>query len=147
MEELLAYAILLYEGIVTEEEYQEWLHALFLAYPDDRTLLDLECETNIQKAVIYIRTRADYGYLVLHPETFGRVLMEKLREYYARCTDLRQFGSKMYSLWESLPGNLQSMEPFWSLCYADAFPHWNDEAQTRSFFEIMLSYYEEDARG
>ena len=52
MEELLAYAILLYEGIVTEEEYQERLHALFLEHPDDRTLLDLECETNIQEAVI-----------------------------------------------------------------------------------------------
>ena len=143
MEELLAYAILLYEDIVTEEEYQERLDALFLGRPDDRTLLDLECETDIQEAVIYIRTRADYGYIGLHPETFGRVLMEKLRDYYTRCTDLRRFGSKMYSLWESLPGNLQNMEPFWSLCYADAFPHWNDEAQTRSFFEIMLSYYEE----
>ena len=92
MEELLAYAILLYEGIVTEEEYQERLHALFLAHPDDRTLLDLECETNIQEAVIYIRTRADYGYLGLHPETFGRALMEKLRDCYARCTDLRLYG-------------------------------------------------------
>ena len=58
MEELLAYANLLYEGIVTEEEYQERLHDLFLEHPDDRTLLDLECETDIQKAVIYIRTRA-----------------------------------------------------------------------------------------
>ncbi len=143
MEELLAYAILLYEDIVTEEEYQERLDALFLERPDDRTLLDLECETDIQEAAIYIRTRADYGYIGLHPETFGRVLMEKLRDYYTRYTDLRRFGSKMYSLWESLPGNLQNMEPFWSLCYADAFPHWNDEAQTRSFFEILLSYYEE----
>ena len=147
MEELLAYAILLHEGIVTEEEYQERLHDLFLEHPDDRTLLDLECETDIQKAVIYIRTQADYGSIGLHPETFGRALMEKLRDYYTRCTDLRRFGSKMYSLWESLPGDLQSMEPFWSLCYADAFPHWNDEAQTRSFFEIMLSYYKEDVKG
>ena len=118
-----------------------------MAHPDDRTLLDLECETNIQKAVIYIRTRADYGYLGLHPETFGRALMEKLRDCYARCTDLRQFGHKMYSLWESLPGNLQNMEPFWSLCYADEPLTWGDEAQTRSLYETMLSYYEEDVRG
>ena len=59
MEELLAYAILLYEDIVTEEEYQERLDALFLERPDDRTLLDLECETDIQEAVIYIRTQLD----------------------------------------------------------------------------------------
>ena len=137
MDELLAYAILRCEGIVTEEEYQERLHALFLEHPDDRILLDLECETDIQKAVIYVRTWADYG----------RALMEKLRDYYARCTDLRQFGRKMYSLWESLPGDLQSMEPFWSLCYADDPLSWGDEVQTRSLYETMLSYYEEDVRG
>ena len=143
MEELLAYTILLYEEIVTEEEYQERLHALFLAHPDDRMLLDLECETNIQKAVIYIRTRADYGYLGLHPETFGRALMEKLREYYARCTDLRQFGSKMHSVWESLPGRLYNQEPCWTLSYADDPLSWGDEEQTRSFYERMFAYYEE----
>lgn len=146
MEELLAYAILLYEGIVTEEEYQERLHALFLAHPDDRTLLDLECETNIQEAVIYIRTQLDYGYIGLHPETFGRTLMKKLKDCYDRCTDLRQFGSKMHSVWESLPGNLQNMEPFWSLCYADDPLSWGDEAQTRSLYGTMLSYYEEDVK-
>ena len=143
MEELLAYTILLYEEIVTEEEYQERLHALFLAYSHDRTLLDLECETNIQEAVIYIRTRADYGYLGLHPETFGRALMEKLREYYARCTDLRQFGSKMHSVWESLPGRLYNQEPFWTLSYADDPLSWGDEEQTRSFYERMFAYYGE----
>ena len=144
MDELLAYAILLYEGIVTEDEYQERLHALFLEHPDDRMLLDLECETDIQKAVIYIRTRADYGCICLHPETFGRTLMKKLRDYYSSCTDLRRFGSKMYSLWESLPGNLYKQEPFWTLSYADDPLSWGDEVQTRSLYEKMLNYYEED---
>ena len=144
MEELLAYAILLYEDIVTEEEYQERLDALFLEHPDDRILLDLECETDIQEAVIYIRTQLDYGYIGLHPETFGRTLMKKLKDYYDRCTDLRQFGSKMYSVWESLPGRFYNQEPFWTLSYADDPLSWGDEEQTRSLYETMLSYYEED---
>ena len=72
MDELLAYAILLHEDVVAESEYQERLHALFLEHPDNDALLDLECETDIQKAVIYIRTQLDYGYIGLHPETFGR---------------------------------------------------------------------------
>ena len=46
MEELLVYAILLYEGLVTEAEYQQRLNALFLAHPEDHMLLDLECETD-----------------------------------------------------------------------------------------------------
>ena len=143
MEELLAYAILLYEDIVTEEEYQKRLDALFLEHPDDRILLDLECETDIQEAVIYIRTQLDYGYIGLHPETFGRTLMKKLKDYYDRCTDLRQFGSKMHSVWESLPGRLYNQEPFWTLSYADDPLSWGDEEQTRSFYERMFAYYEE----
>lgn len=142
MEELMAYAILLYEKIVTEAEYQERLDALFLAHPDDRMLLDLECETDIRKAVIYIRTRADYGYISLHPETFSRTLMEILKGYYAKCPDIREFGSKMYSLWESLPGNLQNQEPFEAFCYADNPLYWNNEAQSCSFYEIALAHYD-----
>lgn len=142
MEELLAYAILLYEKIVTEAEYQERLDALFLAHPDDRMLLNLECETDIRKAVIYIRTRADYGYISLHPETFSRTLMEILKGYYTKCPDIREFGSKMYSLWESLPGNLQNQEPFETFCYADNPLYWNNEAQSRSFYEIALAHYD-----
>ena len=142
MEELLAYAILLYANIVTEAEYQERLDALFLAYPENRMLLDLECETDIRRAIIYIRTRADYGYISLHPETFGRTLMEVLKGYYAKCPDIRKFGSKMYALWESLPGCLQDQDPFWTFSYADTPLCWNDEAQTRSFYEIALAHYE-----
>ena len=146
MEELFAYAILLYEGIATEAEYQERLDALFLEHPDDRMLLDLECETDIQEAVICIRTRADYGYIGLHPERFGRTLMKKLRDCYASCTDLRRFGSKMYSLWESLPSDLYDREPFWTLSYADDPLSWGDEAQTRALYEKMLNYYEGDGQ-
>lgn len=141
----MAYAILLYEGIVTEDEYQKRLHALFLEQPDNDMLLDLECETDIHRTILYIRTRIDY--LSLDVQKFGAVLMGILRDCYTQCSDLRRFGKKLYSIWESLPGYIQNEEPFWSLCYADDFPHWNDEAQTMSFFEIMLSYYEEETEG
>jgi hypothetical protein len=142
LDELLAYAILRCEGIVTEEEYQERLHALFLEHPEDRILLDLECETDIQKAVIYVRTWADYGHIGLHPDIFGRALMDKLKDYYSHCTDLRQFGKKLYSIWTCLPGYIQSEEPFWSLCHAGDPLSWGDEVQTRSLYEQMFSYYE-----
>ena len=142
MDELLAYAILFYEKIVTETEYQERLDALFLQNPEDELLLHLECETDIQKAIIYIRTRADYPRLGLHPESFGRALMERLKDYYARCSDIKSFADKMFSLWESLPGNLQKKEPFWTLSYADDPLSWGEESQTRSLYENMLTYYD-----
>lgn len=58
MEELLVYAILLYEKLATGNEYNERLDELFLNNPENDDLLYLECETDIKKAVIYIRTRS-----------------------------------------------------------------------------------------
>lgn len=140
MEELLVYAILLYEELITESEYSSRLDELFLSTPENEELLYLEWETDIKKAIIYIRTHMDYNNLDI--ERFGRVLMGKLKVIYGKCPDIRYFASRMYSLWESLPGNMQSIEPFWALCYADDPLSWGDEEQTRSIYEHMLSYYE-----
>lgn len=139
-EELLVYAILLYEGFATENEYNKRLDELFLSTPEDDDLLYLEWETDIKKAIIYVRTHVDYNNLDL--ERFGRILMSKLEAVYENCSDIKYFAGRMYNLWESLPGNIQNKEPFWTLCYADDPLSWGDEEQTRSIYEYMLSYYE-----
>ncbi|MDE7178130.1 MAG: hypothetical protein K2O59_09960 [Lachnospiraceae bacterium] len=141
MEELLVYAILLYEELVTEDEYSKRLDELFLKNPEDDDLLHLEWETNIQEAIIYVRTHIDYKNLDL--ERFGRMLMSKLKVVYANCLDIKCFANRMYSLWESLPGNIQDIEPFWTLSYADDPLSWGDEEQTRNIYEHMLGYYKE----
>ena len=85
MEELLIYAILLYEELATENEYNKRLDELFLSTPENddlfNDLLYLEWETDIKKAIIYVRTHIDYKNL--DPERFGRVLMSKLETIYA----------------------------------------------------------------
>ena len=139
MEELLVYAILLYEGLVTEDEYNKRLDELFLITPEDDDLLHLEWETDIKKAVTYVRTHIDYNNLDL--ERFGRMLMSKLKAVYVNCPDIKRFASRMYCVWESLPGNIQNIEPFWTLCYADDPLSWGDEEQTRSIYEHMFNYY------
>lgn len=146
MEELLVYAILLYQKLVTESEYNERLDELFLSTPENdtllyNTLLDLEFETDIKKAIIYLRTHFDY--INLNHEQFGKVLMSKLKKFYVNCSDIKYFASRMFGLWESLPGNLQDMEPFWMLSYADDPLSWGDEEQTRNIYEHMLNYYKE----
>lgn len=141
MEELLVYVILFYEGLVTENEYNEHLDELFLGTPENDDLLYLEWETDINKAIIYVRAHVDYKNLDL--EQFGRSLMDKLKVIYANCSDIKYFASRMYSLWESLPKNIQDIEPFWTLCYADDPLSWGDEEQTRNIYEHMLSYYKD----
>lgn len=141
MEELLVYAVLLDERLVTEEAYAKRLDELFLSNPENDDLLYLEWETDIKKAIIYVRTHIDYNHLDL--EQFGKILMSKLKAVYVKCPDIKRFASRMYSLWEGLPGNLQDIEPFWTLSYADDPLSWGDEEQTRSIYEHMLNYYKD----
>ena len=141
MEELLVYAILLDEELVIENEYGKRLDELFLNNPENNDLLYLEWETDIKKAITYVRTHIDYKNFNL--ERFGRILMRKLKMIYVNCSDIKYFANRMYSLWKSLPGNIQNIEPFWILCYADDPLSWGDEKQTRDIYEHMLSYYED----
>ncbi len=88
-----------------------------------------------------MRTHVDYKNLDF--ERFGKILMSKLKVVYVNCSDIKCFASQMYSLWENLPGNIQNIEPFWTLCYADEPLSWGDEKQTRNIYEHMLSYYKD----
>ncbi len=143
MEELLVYGILLYEELVTENEYNKRLDELFLSTPEKDDLFDdllyLESETDIKKAIIYVRTHIDYNNLDL--DLFGKILMSKLKEVYDNYSDIGEFAGRMFNLWESLPGNLQTIEPFWTLSYADDPLSWGDQEQTRNIYERMLYYY------
>lgn len=117
----MVYAILLYEELVTEDEYNKRRDELFLSTPEDDDLLYLEWETL---------------------EQFGRILMSKLKAVYVKCSDIKHFAGHSHSLWESLPGNIQNIEPFWALNYADDPLSWGDEEQARNIYEHMLNYYE-----
>lgn len=95
MEELLVYALLLYENIVPEEEYFKRLDELFLENPENDDLLYLEWETQVEKAIAYIGAHVHYK--SFDYELFGSIMMEKIKVYYekvltswillAKCTD------------------------------------------------------------
>ena len=63
MEEMLVYLILLFEELVAQNDYNKRLDELFLDNPENDDLLYLEWETDIRKAVIYIKTHIDYNNL------------------------------------------------------------------------------------
>lgn len=145
MEELLVLALLLLEDIIAPDVYEQRLDELFLNSSENEKisdfLLHLECETKIMPAIIYIRTHVYDN--PFREDQFGRLLMEKLQEYYQTQADsIKSFGDKMYSLWENLPGMLQNKEPFRILSYADDPLSWGDEELTRRIYEHMLHYYE-----
>lgn len=139
MEELLVFAFLLCEEMVSEEEYEKRLDELFLDCPENDDLLHLEWETDIVQTITYIRSHTNYD--SFNYELFGKILMERLKEYYEKCSDIKSFARKMYQLWEELPQDVQMKEPFWVLSYADDPLSWGDEEQTRELYEKMMNYY------
>ena len=64
MNELLAYAILLCEGIVSDGLFNVQLDKIFLESPNDGKLLELECMGNAEKAAASVRALLDYSKLV-----------------------------------------------------------------------------------
>lgn len=141
VEILLSYAILLYVRLMSDEEYKKNLDAQFLDHPDNDLLLELELKTLDIQATI--KTIFDYCLENnVDFDTFGCFLISKLEEiYYKDDMDIQLFGSKMYSIWRVLPSEIQSKEPFWTLCYADDPLSWGDESQTRELYQKMFKYY------
>ena len=149
MEELLPYAVLI-RGVICDgfpfgQMYEDKLHALFLAEPDNPDYLELELMGgDLPKAICYLWAHINWN--KFDQTRFGRALMDLIRPVY-HSMDIRSFGSWAYCVWESLPGGLQNTEPFFSLCYADDPLSWGDEAQSRGLYEKMLSFYDSPEAG
>lgn len=140
MEELLAYAYLIGEDLISYAIYEDKLNQMFLQNPTDEDLLELELLIrNKQETILYIRTHINYT--DMDYDRFGRTLCELLKPIY-ESMDIHKFGDVMYMLWESLAGNLQDMEPFRMLCYADDPLSWGDADLSKEIYEKMLNYYE-----
>ncbi len=135
----MVFALLLYEEMISEDQYWKKLDTLFLAHPDSEDLLYLESETDRGSAIHYLRMHMDFN--VFDCVHFGRVLMARIKEYYKNHSDLKSFSEKMYSLWRELPDNMRDKEPFFTLCYADDPLSYKDEKQSRNIYENMMGYY------
>lgn len=139
MEELLAYALLMTEGLLPWEAYQEMLHALFLQEPGNELLMDLECEKG---TLIYIQRYFNYGCPVFDRTAFGTALMGALGRAYEDCADLRKFSTKAYALWNILPADLQFEQPFWPLSYGDDCLDGCGEKEARALYEEAFGFYQ-----
>lgn len=138
MEKLLIYALLLGEGLITEEAYRKCLDELFMADPENANFLDLEWEPDAAKAVSYILAQTDYKHFA--PECFDKqLLMYKLRAAYTSCSDIKDFAARTYRLWLKLPEKVRDEEPFLTLCYAGDPLSYGDEEKAKSLYEKMFS--------
>ena len=140
MEELLAYVYLLSEDLIAFDVYENKLNEMFVKDIENEDLIELEyLSSSVKDTVVYIRTHINYNSMDINK--FGRQLFDLLKPIY-NTMDIENFANAMYSLWEGLAGNMQDIEPFWTLSYADDPLSWGDEKQTRKIYEKMLAYYD-----
>ena len=72
---------------------------------------------------------------------FGKLFLDELKVIYIEM-EIHSFAGKAYAAWNLIPKNIDQIEPFWTLSYADDPLSWGDEKQTREIYEKMFSYYE-----
>lgn len=141
MEELIVYAILCCVGYKKYDEYKEKLDQLFLQNPQNEVLLDLEGR-NYKDAMLHLFSLFNEKSLDLDIGLFSVMLMSKLKDIYTTEKNLKEFGKRMYQLWQYLPDELAKLEPFSILCYADDPLSWGDKKQCRELYEKAIYYYD-----
>jgi hypothetical protein len=143
-ERLLSYAILLKCGVITLDNYNEYLNEIFLQHPGNDLLLELQwCSVDAKKTINTIlehsrEAEIDYN-------MFGKLLFDELKVIYIKM-EIHSFAEKAHSVWNLLPKSIGQTEPFWTLSYADDPLSWGDEKQTREIYEKMFGYYENHER-
>ena len=133
-EQLAFYGVLLASGLCSLEEYNAFLHELFLASPENELLLELEmcssCEKDTVAKLLALRS--------LDRDAFAVILFSWLEELYRRNDrSLREFGALLYRVWQKLP-DFEYDQPFHQLNYIADDLEWRGEAAVRGEIERMF---------
>ena len=143
MEKLICKSLLWKIGLTDGNDYSKTLDEMFLSDVNNELLLELEgCSYDYDTAFDILQRFWKYECKNFSVDIFGRCLTEDLKTVYqSNVFHIEDFGRKCYSLWQHLPNELNTMEPFHTLCYADDPLSWGDEEQARKiykFFDIYL---------
>ena len=144
MESLIASALLWKNGLGTYDEYNKILDEKFLKNPDSAILLELEwCSSDCEKTFSIINNFWHYDYFQsFNADRFGEKLFSGLESVYmAHSVAINEFGSRCYQLWNCLPAEINQIEPFWTLGYADDCLSYGDESQCRELYEKAFLHY------
>lgn len=144
MEVLICKALLWKTGLSTKENYNQELDKQFSEKPLCDLLLELECcSSECEHTCDVLQRYLKYECKDFCVESFGKCLLENLKVIYSSdAFEIEDFGRMCYSLYQMLPDDLHTKEPFHVLSYADEPLSWGDEAQTRKLYEELFEFYE-----
>ena len=143
MERLICKSLLWKIGLTDGIDYSRTLNEIFLSDTSNDMLLELEsCSYDYDAAFDILQRFWKYECNTFCVDTFGRCLAEDLKAIYeSNVYSIEDFGRKCYSLWQQLPDELNTIEPFHTLSYADDPLSWGDEEQARKIYEDFFNFY------
>ena len=121
MEKLICKSLLWKIGLTDGNDYSKTLDEMFLSDVNNELLLELEgCSYDYDTAFDILQRFWKYECKNFSVDVFGRCLTEDLKTVYqSNVFHIEDFGRKCYSLWQHLPNELNTIEPFHTLSYAD----------------------------
>lgn len=143
MERLICKSLLWEVGFTNGDDYNKTLDEMFLENSDSDMLLELEsCSSDCDTTFDVLQRYWKYECKEFSVEIFGRCLTGDLKTIYeSNVFSIKDFGEKCYSLYQQLPDELDTIEPFHTLSYADDPLSWGDEEQTRKIYEDFFNFY------
>lgn len=143
MEELICKSLLWKMKLSNGKDYNTTLDKMFLENSNNDLFLELEsCSSDCDVTFDILQRYWKYECENFSVDDFGKCLLEDLKTiYFSNTFTITEFGKRCYSLWQQLPSEIHTKEPFHTLSYTDDPLSWNDEAQTRKLYEDIFDFY------
>ena len=143
MEKLICKSLLWKMELSNGEDYNTTLDKMFLENSNNDLLLELEsCSSDSDATFDILQRYWKYKCGDFSVDDFGKCLLEDLKTvYFSNAFIIAEFGKRCYQLWQQLPSEMHTKEPFHTLSYANEPLSWNDEEQTRKLYEDLFDFY------
>ena len=143
MEKLICKSLLWKMELSNGEDYNTTLDKMFLENSNNDLLLELEsCSSDSDATFDILQRYWKYECGDFSVDDFGKCLLEDLKTvYFSNAFIIAEFGKRCYQLWQQLPREMHTKEPFHTLSYANEPLSWNDEEQTRKLYEDLFDFY------
>lgn len=140
---LTAWGTLLMADLMSESEYLEKLHDLYLEHPDSELLYRLELSTANQKDTLALLLGALDTDDPAQTEAFARLVFAPIEQARRDDLPLAELVGIAMRIWRALPRELADRDPFAQLsCADDELYSIFDPAAARDAIDRALSYYD-----
>ena len=144
-EQLYAIYLSLASGLISDSEYREKLHALFLDdNSQDPVFLELEWASADREKTLGILSANFYGKEKrMDFDEVGKLLFREVEKQVSNDPDKsEEISQKLYQIWRMLPEHIAGKEPFIRLCSINDYWSWGGEDEGIEALRQLTRFYD-----